>query len=96
MMYRNGLFLLIFSIATDIRHSASFTLIILSFWDQDIPMYIAEVYHSIFNDDGSHIHDLWESEIYDAMEASQNEDYNIVKEQLIEFYKKSYDKDKLN
>lgn len=74
------------SIVTDIRLSATFAIIMQLFWEKGVPVYIAEAYHSIFDENGLHIYDLWESEIYDTMNDSK-EDYETVKANLIEFYK---------
>ncbi len=74
------------SIITDKRLSCTFAIIMQLFWEKSVPVYIAEAYHSIYDDNGFHIEDLWESEIYETMNES-GEDYETVKANLIEFYK---------
>ena len=83
------------SIVTDKRLSCTFAIIMQLFWEKSVPVYIAEAYHSIFDDEGFLIIDLWESEIYETMNES-GEDYETVKANLIEFYKNHGIKDSIH
>lgn len=74
------------SIVNDVRLSCTFAILMQLFWERQIPVLVAEAYHSVYDDSGFHVEDLWESEIYETMNDSK-QDYETVKANLIEFYK---------
>ncbi len=84
------------SCVTEVRHTASFALILLSFWEKNIPMFISESYYSLYDKEGFHIYALWESEIYQTMQDSGDDNYEIVKSNLIEFYQNQGIKDNIH
>ena len=76
-----------FSSVNEIRHALFFSIVLVSLWEYNTPVFISEPYHSVYDNEGNHIYDLRESEIYETMQDSGEDNYEIVKEHLKEFYR---------